>query len=107
DDHSVSEAVVHTKIGSILPTFLLGASVNSARFAARRVANFVFASFLNGDETLLEETVKAYRALHPHGKFIIAVAAFIGTDQQAEEEETDKNNLNKERFENRRDLSVV
>lgn len=107
EDHALSEAVVHPKIARTLPTFLLGASVNSARFAARLGANFVFASFLNGDETLLEETMKAYRALHPHGKFIIAVAAFVGTDQQAAEEEADKYNIYKVTFESGRALSVV
>ncbi|WP_068673565.1 LLM class flavin-dependent oxidoreductase [Oceanobacillus sp. Castelsardo] len=71
----------------VLPTFLLGASTNSAKLAAELGMNFVFARFLNGSDSILDEAVKVYRDIHPKGKFIVSVATFAAASQDEAEEE--------------------
>jgi len=71
----------------VLPTFLLGASANSAKLAAELGMNFVFARFLNGNNSILDEAVKVYRAVHPKGEFIVSVATFAAASQEEAEEE--------------------
>ncbi len=56
--------------------FLLGASVESARLAARLNWDFVFAAHLNGDPELLREVIEPWRA-HSAREVIVAVQAIV------------------------------
>ena len=86
ENHPLYGVKALPKPSEILPLFLLGASPNSARQAAELGMNFVFARFLNGNNSILEESVQAYRATNPNGKFIIAVTTFAAPDQKEAEE---------------------
>ncbi|NYU11790.1 alkane 1-monooxygenase [Enterobacteriaceae bacterium CCUG 67584] len=60
--------------------FLLGASVESARLAARLNWDFVFAAHLNGDPELLREVIETWRA-HSAREVIVAVQAIVAPTQ--------------------------
>ena len=60
--------------------FLLGASVESARLAARLNWDFVFAAHLNGDPELLREVIEPWRA-HSAREVIVAVQAIVAPTQ--------------------------
>lgn len=65
--------------------FLLGASVDSARLAAAQVWDFVFASHLNGDEEILQQTLDAYRGQASDRRPLLAVGVVAAeTDAEAE-----------------------
>jgi luciferase family oxidoreductase group 1 len=65
--------------------FLLGASVDSARLAAAQGWDFVFASHLNGDEEILQQTLDAYRGQASGRRPLLAVGAVAAeTDAEAE-----------------------
>ncbi len=65
--------------------FLLGASVDSAELAAAQGWDFVFASHLNGDETVLQQTLDAYRKKAPDRSPLLAVGIVAAeTDAEAE-----------------------
>ncbi|MBA8882002.1 LLM class flavin-dependent oxidoreductase [Phyllobacterium myrsinacearum] len=65
--------------------FLLGASVDSALLAASQGWDFVFASHLNGDETILQQTLDAYRKEAPDRVPLLAVGIVAAeTDAEAE-----------------------
>ena len=67
-------------------TFLLGASVESAKLAARLGWQFSYAGHLNGSEEKLKNTVTAYRRATGGGVPQLALAAVIDkTDKQANE----------------------
>ncbi|EPG6799515.1 MsnO8 family LLM class oxidoreductase [Klebsiella aerogenes] len=59
--------------------FLLGASVDSARLAARLDWNFVFAAHLNGDKNLLQEVLTNWRELSRR-EVIVAVQVIVAQD---------------------------
>jgi luciferase family oxidoreductase, group 1 len=59
--------------------FLLGASVDSARLAARLDWNFVFAAHLNGDKKLLREVLTNWRELSRR-EVIVAVQVIVAQD---------------------------
>lgn len=59
--------------------FLLGASVESARLAARLDWNFVFAAHLNGDKNLLREVLTNWRELSRR-EVIVAVQVIVAQD---------------------------
>ncbi len=54
--------------------FLLGASSDSAQLAANLGIGFVFAGFLNSDDTVLNEASPAYRSKFAAGRFIVSLA---------------------------------
>ena len=60
--------------------FLLGASVESARLAARLNWDFVFAAHLNGDPDLLREVIDTWRT-HSAREVIVAVQAIVAPTQ--------------------------
>ena len=60
--------------------FLLGASVESARLAARLNWDFVFAAHLNGAPELLREVIETWRA-HSAREVIVAVQAIVAPTQ--------------------------
>lgn len=65
--------------------FLLGASVDSALLAASQGWDFVFASHLNGDETILQQTLEAYRKAAPGRAPLLAVGIVAAeTDAEAD-----------------------
>lgn len=65
--------------------FLLGASVDSALLAASQDWDFVFASHLNGDETILQQTLEAYRKAAPERAPLLAVGIVAAeTDAEAD-----------------------
>ncbi|QND54678.1 LLM class flavin-dependent oxidoreductase (plasmid) [Phyllobacterium sp. 628] len=65
--------------------FLLGASVDSAILAASQGWDFVFASHLNGDETILQQTLDAYREKAPDRAPLLAVGIVAAeTDAEAD-----------------------
>ena len=59
--------------------FLLGASVDSARLAARLDWNFVFAAHLNGDKNRLREVLTNWRELSRR-EVIVAVQVIVAQD---------------------------
>lgn len=60
--------------------FLLGASVESAKLAAKLGWNFVFAAHLNGDVNLLQEVLKTWRA-NSALNAVVAVQAIVAPTQ--------------------------
>lgn len=86
-DHPLYGANPLPRPKEVLPTFLLGASANSAKLAAELGMNFVFARFLNGNDSILDEAVKVYRDVHPKGNFIVAIALFTALSQEEAEKE--------------------
>ncbi len=83
---SQEEAVRATPLPQVPAAgFLLGASAESARLAARLDWDFVFAAHLNGDPDLLREVISTWR-VHSAREVIIAVQAIVApTQAQAEE----------------------
>jgi luciferase family oxidoreductase group 1 len=63
--------------------FLLGASVDSALLAASQGWDFVFASHLNGDETILQETLDAYQKA-AHGRAPLLAVGIVAAETDAE-----------------------
>lgn len=66
--------------------FLLGASVESARLAAQKGWQLVFAGHLNGDPENLRRTLEAYQAASGGRSAILALAAFVAEDSAAARE---------------------
>lgn len=67
-------------------TYLLGASVNSAKLAAELRISFAFAQFFNSDGEVLKEAAKTYREHFPNGTFIVSVAVIAApTEEEAKE----------------------
>lgn len=64
--------------------FLLGASAESARLAASRQWQFVFARHLTGDNTVIDEAVSAYRA--GTGRAPVIAVSVIVAEQAGEAE---------------------
>ncbi|QDK20655.1 LLM class flavin-dependent oxidoreductase [Leclercia adecarboxylata] len=83
---SQEEAVRATPLPKVPAAgFLLGASAESARLAARLDWDFVFAAHLNGDPDLLREVINTWR-VHSAREVIVAVQAIVApTQAQAEE----------------------
>lgn len=106
EEHPLYGAKALPRPEKLVPVFLLGASVNSAKLAAEQGASFVFARFLNGNDEVLKEAVQVYRDIHPTGSFIIAIAAFTAATQIEAEEEADNYKILKVHFESGRTLSV-
>jgi len=86
-----AESAFHLLSATPLPEqkpdrFLLGASMESALFAAKYEWNFVFAAFLNPNEGLLQEAAHLYRSLYPKGRFLAAVTVIAAsTEEQAKQ----------------------
>ena len=66
--------------------FLLGASSESALLAAKLGIGFVFAGFLNSDDTVLKEATRVYRSNFAAGCFIVSLAVVAAPSQQEAEE---------------------
>jgi luciferase family oxidoreductase group 1 len=66
--------------------FLLGASVNSAQLAADQGISFVFAKFINNDDTVLKQAAKVYRKGLQNGRFIISLAVIAAPTQSEAEQ---------------------
>ena len=79
------ELIVVPQVEEKPEVFLLGGSVESAKTAAQLGISYVFAQFIKGDEdTLLEETLQAYKAIAPNGTFAVGIAALAAeTEEQA------------------------
>ncbi|MGE7918799.1 LLM class flavin-dependent oxidoreductase [Viridibacillus sp. NPDC093762] len=64
--------------------YLLGASSNSAKLARELGITFVFARFINSDDSIIAEASKVYKENNTNGKFIVAVATIAApTSQEA------------------------
>lgn len=69
--------------------FLLGTTPNSAKLAAKRRLPYVFALFLNNDESVMSEAVETYRRLYPSGgatppQLMLALPVIVAdTDREA------------------------
>ncbi|MGG3574301.1 LLM class flavin-dependent oxidoreductase [Bacillus gobiensis] len=61
--------------------YLLGASPKSAEMAAKFGWNFVFARFINSDDTILEKAAKVYHSQYPEGRFIVSAAVIAASTQ--------------------------
>lgn len=62
--------------------FLLGASTHSAELAAKEGVGFIYAYFINSNDTTMEKAVERYKAIYPEGRIIIAVAAVVAEDSE-------------------------
>ncbi|MFD9627678.1 LLM class flavin-dependent oxidoreductase [Peribacillus muralis] len=72
-----------TPLPSIKPEmFLLGASADSARLAAKLGIAYVFARFINSDESVLEDAARIYRSRFPAGSFKVSVSMIASPTQQ-------------------------
>lgn len=80
-----AESLAATPIPTVrAESFLLGASLDSARLAATFDWNFVFAAHLNGDKTLLRDVVTEWRRVSQRD-LIVAVQVIVAeTDNEAE-----------------------
>ena len=63
-------------------TYLLGASVNSAKLAADIKISFAFAQFFNSDKEVLREAANTYRDNYPGGTFIVSVAVIAAPSEE-------------------------
>ena len=63
EGHPYADLKAQPDVGTPLPLYLLGGSVTSAILAAGLGINFVYAHFINGDDTLLKDVHTAY---HQH-----------------------------------------
>jgi luciferase family oxidoreductase group 1 len=66
--------------------YLLGASAKSAKLAASFGWNFVFARFINSDETELAQASRVYRSECSNGRFIVSAAVVAAPTQDEAEE---------------------
>ncbi|MFF2458433.1 LLM class flavin-dependent oxidoreductase [Peribacillus simplex] len=106
DDHLLS-GIQATPIPPEKPeTFLLGASSDSAQLAANLKMDFVFARFINSDDTILYEASSAYRSKYPEGRFIVSVAVVAAPTQQKAEELASEHKLFKVHLQKGRTLTV-
>ncbi|AOH53303.1 alkane 1-monooxygenase [Peribacillus muralis] len=81
DTHPLA-SVQATPLPSIKPEmFLLGASADSARLAANLGIAYVFARFINSNETVLDDAARIYRSNFPTGSFKISVAVIAAPSQ--------------------------
>ena len=65
-------------------TYLLGASVDSAKLAAELGISFAFAQFFNSDKEVLKEAAKTYHNNYSGGTFIVSVAVIAAkTEEEA------------------------
>jgi luciferase family oxidoreductase group 1 len=91
--------------------YLLGASTESARLAADLGLHYVFALFINGDETVLVKALDTYRAhfqtkFAPVPEFILALSVIVAdTDAEAKELARDVKNV-KVHLESERSVTV-
>ncbi|MBS4210128.1 LLM class flavin-dependent oxidoreductase [Bacillus sp. FJAT-50079] len=67
-------------------TFLLGSSANSALQAAKLGIHFVFARFINYDDSILKEAAEVYRSTYRNGRFIVSLAVIAAPTQREAEE---------------------
>jgi len=82
DDNHPLSGIQATPIPPEKPEiFLLGASANSARLAAKLGISFVFAKFINSDNRVLEEAAELYRKGFPNGRFIVSLAIIAAPTQ--------------------------
>ncbi|MEH7120659.1 LLM class flavin-dependent oxidoreductase [Neobacillus vireti] len=82
DDNHPLSGIQATPIPSEKPEiFLLGASPNSARLAAKLGISFVFAKFINSENRVLEEAAELYRKGFPNGRFIVSLAIIAAPTQ--------------------------
>ncbi|MDL2407058.1 MsnO8 family LLM class oxidoreductase [Rhizobium calliandrae] len=82
-DGSSVDDVIATPLPSIAPErFLLGASVDSAKLAAEKGFELVFAGHLNGDPENLRKTFEAYEAASGGKSPILALSAFAAESEQ-------------------------
>ncbi|MDL2398291.1 MsnO8 family LLM class oxidoreductase [Rhizobium mayense] len=80
---SSADTAVATPLPSIAPErFLLGASVDSAKLAAEKGWELVFAGHLNGDPENLRKTFEAYETASGGKSPILALAAFAAESEE-------------------------
>lgn len=86
DNNHPLAGIQATPIPPIKPElFLLGASSKSAELAGSLRIPFVFAKFINSEESILKEAAQVYRNAYPKGQFIISVAAIAAPSEKEAE----------------------
>ncbi|NRD79104.1 LLM class flavin-dependent oxidoreductase [Bacillus sp. BRMEA1] len=107
DEHHPLAGIQATPIPPAKPEmFLLGASSKSAELAARLQIPFVFAKFINSDETVLAEAARIYRNVFPNGQLIISVAAIAAPNQQEAEQIAGERKIVKVHLQSGRSVTV-
>ena len=86
--------------------FLLGASVDSARAAARRDWAFVYAGHLNADPAVLEATLSAYRTESGGRSPLLALAALAADSEEQAAKAVEGIKIFKVHLENGQSVSV-
>ncbi|AVA26048.1 MsnO8 family LLM class oxidoreductase [Rhizobium sp. NXC24] len=80
---SSADTAVATPLPAVAPErYLLGASVDSAKLAAEKGWELVFAGHLNGDPENLRKTFEAYEAASGGKSPILALAAFAAESEE-------------------------
>lgn len=87
--------------------FLLGGSVESARFAAEENVNYMFAHFIRNDTVLLDEAALMYKSNVRRGKFIAALSVLVIDDEAEKEAAVRENEYYQVSFEDGRSLRVL
>ncbi|MFE4812125.1 LLM class flavin-dependent oxidoreductase [Peribacillus simplex] len=86
--------------------FLLGASTDSARLAAELGIDYVFARFINSNETVLEDASHIYQSINPSGSFKVSVSVIAAPTQQEAEQLTGDQKIVKVHLQSGRSVTV-
>lgn len=86
--------------------FLLGGSVESAKFAAEEGVNYIFAHFINNDIELLNQVVNVYKEHSANGKLIVALSTLVTDDEETKEFINSENQYYQLTFKDGRKLRV-
>lgn len=87
--------------------FLLGGSPDSAQFAAKNKANFIFAYFIKNDPDLLKEVVNVYRKHYPEGEIIVALSVLAVDNEEDKALLRKENELYTITFQSGKTLTVI
>jgi luciferase family oxidoreductase group 1 len=86
DDTHPLYGIQATPLPQVKPqTFLLGASVSSAKLAAEQATTFVYGLFFNSNRNELEAAAREYHSTYPEGRFIVGIAVVASPSQQEAE----------------------
>lgn len=105
-DHPLAGIEALPKPPEIPGVYLLGASANSAQVAGELGIHFVYARFINSEDSELEKAAKVYRSKNPKGRFIVSVAVVAAPNQQEAEELASGHKLYQVQLQSGRSLTV-
>lgn len=81
---------VEPRIAITPELFVLGGSIESAEHAALLGISYVYAQFINRDESKLIDAARAYKKIHPNGNFAVCLSV-VAADTNSDAQELVKN----------------